>query len=274
MSENDKIWLNEHLEYARTLPTYNEAFPMFEMIYRHFGATPWFHEIIREVDKVKLLFRNGDSSYRGMPATPNNMPPAVASEYSQNSYIQKAIKRGILNKNEKPKTTKRNKIPNTKPMTLKYYVHGYKGALREQQRRVSLVFRKFGEWKWIDKNTCSEDFDAFFEGDPRHCNIAWIANTTILTILLHELIQQDYIQPQTGLSAKSLVEKQFGKTPNSDRKRLDSTSDERIKLTCLILDVNNPLPEARRGDSEENYDASDAALQTIYTGLLHSTKGI
>lgn len=170
--------------------------------------------------------------------------------------------------------TKDEKRSKGLPMTLKYYVHGYKGALREQQRRVSLVFRKFGEWKWIDKNTCSEDFDAFFEGNPRHCNIAWIANTTILTILLHELIQQDYIQPQTGLSAKSLVEKQFGKTPNSDRKRLDSTSDERIKLTCLILDVNNPLPEARRGDSEENYDASDEALQAIYTGLLHSTKGI
>ena len=113
MSENDKIWLNEHLEYARTLPTYNEAFPVFEMIYRHFGATPWFHEIIREVDKVKLLFRNGDSPNRGMPATPNNMPPTNWNTHTPKTtlpkeldtararkYFNKAKEKGWIEQNE------------------------------------------------------------------------------------------------------------------------------------------------------------------------------
>jgi len=174
----------------------------------------------------------------------------------------------------KSKKTKSDKKTNGKPKTLKYYTHGNNGELMKQRRRVDIVFKKFCEWGWIDDQTFADDFDAFFEGEHRHCNITWTASSTILTILLQELLKQSYIERQTGCAAKSLVEQQFGKTANSDRSRLDTISEERIKLTLLILDINNPLPEPRgRNVSEEN-DIQDAALKEIFAGLLRSTKGI
>ena len=129
-------------------------------------------------------------------------------------------------------------------------------------------------WEWIDKNSKADDFDAFFEGEPRHCNISWTANTTILTILLQEFLKQPYIEKQTGCAAKSLVEQQFGKTANSDSNRLDNISKERIKLTLLILDINNPLPEPHGRNVAEEFDIQDAALKEIFAGQLRATKGI
>ncbi len=180
---------------------------------------------------------------------------------------------------QKPKATKQKtkaeKKTSGKPMTLKYYTHGNNGVLIKQRKRVDIVLRKFNEWGWIDDKTIPDDFDALFEGIPRYCNITWKANTTILTILLQELIKQPYIQSQTGCSAKSLVEQQFGKTANSDRNRLNNTSEEKIKLTLLILDINNPLPEPRsRNVADGEDDIKDAALKEIFAGRLHSTKGI
>ncbi|MBR3013747.1 MAG: hypothetical protein IKH69_01825 [Bacteroidaceae bacterium] len=176
-------------------------------------------------------------------------------------------------KASKPKSHLETKA-STKPMTLKYYKHGNNGVLMQQRSRVDILFRKWNEWGWIDDKTLPDDFDAFFEGEPRHCNITWTANTTILTILLQELLKQPYIEKQTGCSANSLVEQQFGKTPNSDRSRIDSCAEEKIKLTCLILDARNPLPDRRGTYSDEDYDTSDAAMQEIYAGQLRSTKGI
>lgn len=176
---------------------------------------------------------------------------------------------------EKPETKKKpKKKPSDKPLTLKYFVHGNNGKLMEQRRRVDIVFKKFSAWKWIDEETSPDDFDSFFEGNPRHCNITWTGSTTILTILLQELLQQPYIEPQTGCSAKSLVSNQFGKTANSDRSRLDDAAEKRIKLTLLILDTNNPLPERRRRGYDDEYNIEDAALQEIFAGQLRSTKGI
>lgn len=178
------------------------------------------------------------------------------------------------------KKVKSNKRPKEggkkpgKPKTLQYFEHGNKGHLQKQQKRVDIVFRKWTDWEWIDKNTKAEDFDALFEGEPRHCNITWTANSTILTILLQELVKQPYIQKQTGCSAKSLVEQQFGKTANSDRSRLDNDAEDRIKLTLLILDINNPLPEPHGRNVSEEFDIQDAALKEIFAGQLRSTKGI
>lgn len=160
------------------------------------------------------------------------------------------------------------------PMTLKYYIHGNNSLLAKQRNRVLLVFRKFNEWKWIDDRTTANDFDSFFEGEPRHCNITWTANTTVLTILLQELLKQPYIEEQTGCSAKSLVEQQFGKKANWNKDRMDSEAEERIKLVLLILDVRNPLPEPRRSGYDEGPDIRDAALKAIYAGQLRETKGI
>ncbi len=190
---------------------------------------------------------------------------------------------GIGIKNEyysspKPKSTKAKSTGKTiskgTPMTLKYYKHGKNSLLMKQRKRVDIVFRKWTEWKWIDEKTAADDFDSFFEGEPRHCNINWIANTTILTILLQELIEQPYIGKQTGLSAKSLVKVQFGKSPSSDRTRLDEDAEDKIKLTLFILDTKNPLPEQNSNEASEDYDIRDEALKLVFAGQLHLSKSI
>ena len=185
----------------------------------------------------------------------------------------------IINSEKKlssPKANKKSekKPSSDKPKTLKYFTHGNNGKLMEQRKRVTIVYRKLNEWGWIDDNTTANDFDSFFEGEPRHCNITWIANTTILTILLQELLKQPYLTEQTGCSAKSLVEQQFGKTANSDRTRLDEDAEEKIKLILFILDTRNPLPERHGRNTNEEYDIQDAALKAVFEGQLHSTKGI
>lgn len=165
-------------------------------------------------------------------------------------------------------------ISSGKPKTLKFFKHGNNSVLMKQGERVNIVFRKWNEWGWIDDSTTPDDFDSFFEGEPRHCNIAWKTNTTILTILMQELLIQPYIEKQTGCSATSLVERQFEKTPNFDITRLNADSEEKINLTLLILDTRNPLPERNGRSNEEEFDIKDEALREIFAGQLHSTKGI
>ncbi len=165
------------------------------------------------------------------------------------------------------------KKPSGKPMTLKYYKHGDNGILMKQRERVTMIFRMFNAWKWIDE-TNTDDFDAFFEGKPKHCNITWKSNSTILTILLQELLKQSYIERQTGCSAKSLVTEQFGKTPNSDMKRLDDDNIRKIKLVLIILDINNPLAEEYEGKTKMDVDQQFADLCVIYEDKLRYTKGI
>lgn len=160
----------------------------------------------------------------------------------------------------------------TRPMTLKYYRHGNNGVLTQQRRRIYILYRKWTEWKWIDKDTNPDDFDALFEGEPRHCNITWTANTTVLTILLQKLLKQDYIDKQTGCSAKSLVNEQFGKTPNFDQNRIDSTNNERIELSLNILDISISL--SSKGQTSDNESGIDAVLNEVYEGRLRVTKGI
>lgn len=146
MSDNERKWLKEHLDYIYTLPTYNEAFPVVELIYRHFGAMPCFPEVIREVDKVKRLFRNGDSLFRGMPATPNNMPPPALAEYVNNPYIQKAIRMKILDDGGKPKG-------------LSTAQQGRLADLLAKYMKLSNTWKYFGE-KWgVDSETLRSYFN-------------------------------------------------------------------------------------------------------------------
>lgn len=84
----------------------------------------------------------------------------------------------------------------------------------------------------------------------------------------------DYTPGWSDIAAKSLVEQQFGKSANSDRNRIDNSAEERIKLAQLILDINNPLPEPRGRNAEEDVEIQDAALMEIFAGQLRSTKGI
>ncbi len=184
----------------------------------------------------------------------------------QNVYSAKETKAATRKKEKKEKSSNKSK-------TLKYYVHGNNGVLMKQRQRVNIVYRLLNKWGWIDKETKAIDFDAFFEGEPRHCNISWKANSTILTILLQDLIKQPYIKSQTGLSAKSLVEQQFGKTANSDRKRLDSDAEERIQMLLYFLDIRNPLFSAEKEEKEE-LDIEEAAVREIVSSNLRKTKGI
>lgn len=181
---------------------------------------------------------------------------------------------------QKPKTAKTkekpDRKPSGKPMTLKYYTHGNNGVLMRQRTAVHLIFKMWNRWGWIDEQTAIEDFDAFFEGEPRACNIIWTgSNTTILTILLQELLKQSYIVKPKGCSAKILVEQQFGKFPNSDRSRLDNDMEEKIKLTLLVLDPQNyDLIFQSADDLSERQDIQDAALKEVFAGQLRNTKGI
>ena len=170
------------------------------------------------------------------------------------------------------KTVKKKSVEN--PMTLKYYKHGNNGVLNSQRQRVHIVFKKWTDWGWIDKNTSPDDFDAFFEGKPRHCNIIWKGNSTILTILMKELLQQPYIEKQKGCAAKSLVKQQFKKTANFDWSRIDKGIEDKIQISIIVLNIDNPLPKRPGRNMEEEVDIRDAALQAIYSGLLRSTKGI
>lgn len=158
-------------------------------------------------------------------------------------------------------------------MTLKYFTHGNNGVLRKQRKRVDIVFKKWNEWGWIDEQISPDDFDAFFEGEPRHCNITWKANTTVLTLLLQKLLKQPYITEQKRQSASSMVKAQFGLTQNFDASRRADDDKFRIEATVYLLNINNPLP-LRDGGYDDDYDTTDAALQAVLSGQLRSTKGI
>ena len=254
--------------YLRTLPAeaferireQTQAFPHYR--YNLFRTDP--QEFVRTLFYARIPLRYLDPFLSGI-ALVEAFDRCQASERptSQKTTVSPSS-------NKKP-----NKKKSTnKPKTLKYYIHGNNGVLMSQHKRVDIIFRMFSEWGWIDGQTGADDFDAFFEGTPRHCNITWTGSSTILTILLQELLKQPYIQEQTGCRAKSLVEQQFGKTANSDRKRLDRDAEEKIKLTLLILDINNPLPERQGRNSYDETDITFAAINELYSGQLRSTKGI
>ena len=178
---------------------------------------------------------------------------------------------------KKPKSSKPQKESKSKPVgkpkTLKYFMHGNNGILMKQRKRVDIVFRKWNEWGWIDEQISPDDFDAFFEGEPRHCNITWKANTTVLTLLLQKLLKQPYITEQKRQSASSMVKAQFGLTQNFDASRRADDDKFRIEATVYLLNINNPLP-LRDGGYDDDYDTTDAALQAVLSGQLRSTKGI
>jgi len=179
--------------------------------------------------------------------------------------------------NGKSKAAKKKPVPkiisSDKPKTLKYYLHGNNGTLMKQRKRVTLVFKKFTTWKWLDSTTSPDDFDALFEGDPRHCNIMWKGTTTVLTILMQDLLDQEYIANQTSQSASSIVKEQFSLTPSFDKNRLSDEDHSRIMITVYLLNIENPLP-LRPGGGDNDFDTSDAALKEVLSGQLRITKGI
>lgn len=160
-----------------------------------------------------------------------------------------------------------------KPMTIRYYKHGNNSMLQKQRRRVDILYKKWTEWKWIDESTRPEDFDRLFEGLPCNCNINWTSTSATLTILLQELLKQSFVEKQTRCTAKYLVARQFGRTANSSRTRIDKKTEDRISFSVFILDTSNPLPERNSGNADEE-DIQDSAFYEVCAGSLRATKGI
>lgn len=198
-----------------------------------------------------------------------NMPPATmpASSSSPATSSTTNMKR--------PKQKKKTAVvpASEKPMTIRYFKHNNNSMLQRQRHRVDILYQKWTEWGWIDIDTRPEDFDRLFEGSPCHCNIAWTGTNTTLTILLQELLKQNFVERQARCTAKNLVTTQFGRTANSSKSRLDEETKRRIYLSIIILDTSKPLPQRDTGNTEVE-DVRDAALYEIYEGKLRATKGI
>ncbi|MBR6841400.1 MAG: hypothetical protein IKM77_03760 [Prevotella sp.] len=238
---------------------------------------PWYEHLASKLEKEKQ--KEKDERTASIQEQNNNDSVVINGPVKDCTFIMTAATPTSKQKQKpkvvKPKTNTRKK-PSGKPLTLKYYTHGNNGVLMRQRKRVHQVFKMWNRWGWIDEQTAIEDFDAFFEGVPKHCNITWTGNnTTILTIMLQELLKQSYFEEQTGCAARSLVEQQFGKTANSDRTRLDTDMEEKINLTLFVLDPqNHDLIFQSSDDLSEVEDIQDAALIEIFSGKLRSTKGI
>ena len=215
------------------------------------------NDVKRERFKAGFPSMEGTTSQNRPCELPSRMTLPDGREYSHSGQRKKS-----------------GMVVGVKPKTLIYYKHGNNGMLSEQRQRVHIVFRLWNRWGWIDEQTEVDDFDRFWEGTPRACNISWTANSTILTILLQELIAQPYIGEQTGQAARSMVEQQFGMTANSDRKRLSAVDEENIRLTLLVLDIRNPLQHSLGNNTDEDIDTKTEALRAVAAGQLRQTKGI
>lgn len=160
------------------------------------------------------------------------------------------------------------------PKTLRYYDStSSKWEVRNKRKRVNTVFRWFKEWGWLDNETNPDDFEHFFEGKPRHCNLTWKGNGTILTILLRELINQPYIIKQKGCKASSLVEQQFNKSPSFNISRLTQEDEKHIILVLYVLNPQNPLNDGQRWNDDVDDDfIRYATANAIHNGELRSGK--
>ena len=281
LTETDNIWLRKYNEYKRFDRHVDE-----EEIRKAVGIVFGFtilaidscsHPFYRYTLSGQLMQVVASHKFNDWQSTLDRIFSVPLSEGWLDTYLEEEPSISLSSSNKKPRTAKPKKKverkSNDKPKTLKYYTHGNNGVLRKQRKRVDIVFSKWNDWGWLDDQTTTDDFDAFFEGEPKHCNISWKANSTILTILLQELLKQSYIGEQKKQSATSMVGEQFAMTANSDKKRLTDDDKFRIWATVFLLDINNPLP-LRENGGDDDYETTDAALQAVLSGQLRSTKGI
>ncbi|MEE1382708.1 MAG: hypothetical protein U0K32_02720 [Segatella copri] len=139
-------------------------------------------------------------------------------------------------------------------------------------KRINLVMRKMQEWEWIEEPRYAEDFERLFDGENRNCNIRWIGKPlAILTELTKRILEQSYMDKQKGVSASSIVKKQFGKNRSSNTERLDESVESRINIILSILDYNKELPLLRK-ENDEEIDIRDIALQDAYKKELRIKK--
>lgn len=175
----------------------------------------------------------------------------------------------LLHSGQKVRTKKKEKKKEIIFYTLPYNCTD----VPTRVNRVNIVMRKMQEWKWIEEPKIVDDFDHFFDGEPRNCNLKWIGKLYIISELLKQLLNQHYMNKMKGVSARSIVINQFGLTPSGNKERLDAQDLERINIIKYILDYNKPLSLPHKGKGE-GFDTSDLALQAVFAKELHITKDL
>jgi hypothetical protein len=204
---------------------------------------------------------------------PVNQHTAEMMEWMEVYFTSKESLTNEIVKLLKPNRKAGTKVAKKNKETIYYTLPYNCPDTNTRVNRVNIVMRKWQEWKWIEEPRSADDFDHFFDGESRNCNLKWIGNLYILTELMKQLLEQHYIDKVTGLSARSIVKNQFAKTPSGNKERIDLQNEERIKMTLYILDYNKPLPLTPKGKGEGE-DISDLALQEVYAKELHVTKDL
>ena len=178
----------------------------------------------------------------------------------------------IFHPNKKDGTKESRKKKEVKCYTLKYNCPDEKMRVK----RIDAVMRMMVGWEWIEEPQVADDFQSFFSGSERNCNLIWHQSATvaILTELIKKLLVQHYIDKMTGVSARSIVKNQFNRTPDNNKGRVDAENTERIQWVIDLLDYNKPLPLPHKSD-EVGYDNTyKAAMQAVFTQDLHMTKDL
>ena len=284
LSEIEDYWIrksNDYRRLARQVERVNEE-EIRKVVGIVFGFTILAidssrHPFYRRKLSEQLTYAIANHQFKGWPTTLDRIFSVPLPDGWFDAFIDEEIPKVSPSSARAYKATKQKKASekklNGKPKTLRYLTHGNNGVLMKQGERLKFVFEKWNKWGWIDSETTTDDFDAFFEGEPRHCNITWKANSTVLSILMRELLEQPFIAKQKRQSASSMVKEQFGLTPNFDSNRLSDDDKLRIDVTVYLLGIDNPLP-LRKGGYDDDYDTTDAAFQAVLLGQLRLTKGI
>lgn len=178
----------------------------------------------------------------------------------------------LCHPNGKACTKDSRKKKEIKCYTLKYNCPDEKMRVK----RIDAVMRMMVGWEWIEEPQDADDFQFFFSGLERNCNLVWHQSATvaILTELIKRVLLQHYIDKVTGVSARSIVKNQFNRTPDNNKRRVDADNSNRIQWVIDILDYNKPLPLSHNSDVESYDNTYKAAMQAVFTKELHITKDL
>lgn len=141
-------------------------------------------------------------------------------------------------------------------------------------KRIGFVRRKWEEWEWLEANTDVADFEHFFSGKPRDCQLKWKASNAILSLLLAQLLdKKECFGHITGCNPRSVVMNQFKKGYDKHKNRVDDLNRLRIEWTVKLLNYNVSL-ELPQLPYRQGEDLSDNALQEVFAGNMHITKDL
>lgn len=142
-------------------------------------------------------------------------------------------------------------------------------------KRITAVGQMMVGWGWLEEFQHADDFERLFDGQSRKCNIKWIGKPYVVLMgLIKQLLEQDYMDKITGVSASSIINKQFGINASRNLERIDAENSKRILLVIDILNHNKPLPLNNIIDDETYDDVCKSVMQSVFSGDLHITKNL